>query len=118
MFYFHWIEPIKETLLKNSLRKGYWEQTKLKGSWKSWSGYAFEAICEIKYTDKPFKIDKEYSSKLLNKAKVFKTRTRINKQIFIAMESASGVNPSMYSEEIIDGVVTLDDLFARLLIKP
>lgn len=70
-------------------------------------------ICEIKYTDKPFKIDKEYAGKLLNKVKVFKSQTKTKKQIFIAMISANGIQPSIYSEELICGVVALEDLFAR-----
>lgn len=68
-------------------------------------------ICEIKYTDKPFKIDKEYAANLMNKVKVFKAKTRTKKQIFIAMISANGIQPTIYSEELISGVVTLEDLF-------
>lgn len=33
------------------------------------------------------------------------------KQIFISMISANGIKPTMYSEELISNVVTLDDLF-------
>ncbi len=162
LFYFNWIEPIKETLLKKGLRAGYWEQTKTKPAWRSWSGYAFESICykhlaqvgdalklsptaipntwsytprkgskeqgaqidllfdrdddviticEIKYTDKPFVIDKQYANNLLNKVNVFKKKTKTAKQIFISMISANGIKPTMYSEELISGVVALDDLF-------
>ncbi len=68
-------------------------------------------ICEIKYTDKPFVIDKEYAANLLNKVKIFKAKTRIKKQVFIAIVSANGIKPTMYSEELITGVVTLEDLF-------
>jgi len=162
LFYFNWIEPIKETLLKKGLRSGYWEQIKLKASWKSWSGYAFEAICykhigqigqalclsptaipntwryvpkkgsnekgaqidllfdrdddavticEIKYTDQPFMLDKAHANNLLNKMDVFKARTKTNKQIFLAMISKSGVKKTMYSEDLLSGIVTLEDLF-------
>lgn len=68
-------------------------------------------ICEIKYTDKPFVIDKEYAAKLLNKVKILKAKTRTKKQIFISMISANSIKPTMYSEELISGVVALDDLF-------
>ncbi len=45
LFYFYWIEPIRATLLGKGMRKGYWEQI-LKGpAWRSWAGYAFEALC-------------------------------------------------------------------------
>ena len=68
-------------------------------------------ICEIKYTDKPFKIDKQYATTLVNKTEVFINKTRTNKQILIAMISANGLKKTIYSEDIISGVVTLNDLF-------
>lgn len=68
-------------------------------------------VCEIKYTDTPFAIDKQYAKILNNKVDVFKKITKTNKQIFLAMISASGIKNTMYSEEIIDEIVTLDDLF-------
>ena len=43
------------------------------------------SLCEIKYTDKPFVIDKQYAKMLLNKKLVFEKRTKTNKQIFIVM---------------------------------
>ncbi|MCK4608561.1 MAG: AAA family ATPase, partial [Gammaproteobacteria bacterium] len=68
-------------------------------------------ICEIKYTNSPFAIDKKYAQDLLRKVDVFRKQSRTNKQIFITMISASGLKPTMYSEELITGVVKLDDLF-------
>lgn len=44
-FYFHWIEPIKDTLLHKGLRQGYWDKIQISPSWYTWAGYAFEAIC-------------------------------------------------------------------------
>jgi len=68
-------------------------------------------VCEMKYTDKVFKIDKQYANNLLNKIKVFKEKTKTTKQIFISMISANGVKQNIYAKELIDSVVTLDDLF-------
>jgi hypothetical protein len=68
-------------------------------------------ICEIKYTDQPFVIDKQYAEKLKKKIDIFKKVTRTNKQIFLAMISAHGLKKTIYTENIIDGVVTLNDLF-------
>lgn len=42
---------------------------------------------------------------------VFKKNTRTNKQLFFAMISAAGINKSIYSEELIDAIVKLDDLY-------
>ena len=71
-------------------------------------------ICEIKYSDKPFLITKEYAKKLQQKVEVFKRVTRIKKQIFVAFISANGVKKNKYSDELISGVVVLDDLFTDL----
>lgn len=70
-------------------------------------------LCEIKYTDTPFVIDKKYAKTLNNKIDIFKKVTKTNKQIFLAMISASGIKDTIYSEEMVDGLVTLDDLFKK-----
>jgi hypothetical protein len=162
LFYFYWIEPIKETLLKKGLRQGYWDKIMDSNSWQAWAGYSFEAmcykhlnqiskalnlsptaipntwrhiptkgsneqgtqidllfdrnddaitLCEIKFTNSPFVIDKEYASNLNKKVKVFREITKTQKQIFLGMISANGLKPTMYSDEMVDGIVTLDDLF-------
>ncbi len=163
LFYFYWIEPIKTTLLKKGLRKGYWDKIRGTSGWKSWAGYAFEAlcykhlhqiaealelnpaalpstwqhipqkgledqgaqidllfdrddeaitICEIKYTSSPFAVDKECARKLEQKLSAFEKRTKTSKQLFLALISANGLKETMYSEEMVDEVVTLKDLFA------
>ena len=162
LFYFYWIEPVKDSLLKKSLLVGYWDKLKIKPAWNTWAGLAFESvcyehlpqitnalslsqtaipstwryvprkgsneqgaqidllfdrdddsitICEIKYSDKPFTITKEYAKKLQQKLEIFKKITRTNKQLFIALISANGVKKNKYSEELLSGVVTLNDLF-------
>jgi AAA+ ATPase superfamily predicted ATPase len=68
-------------------------------------------VCEIKYTDQLFLIDKSYAKKLQNKIDVFKHKTKTNKQIFIAMISAKGLKQSIYADELISSVVTLEHLF-------
>ena len=162
LFYFDWIEPIKEALLAGSLQKGYWENIHKTPTWHNWAGYAFEAICfkhlpqiakalslpasaipftwhykpsktskedgaqidllfdrnddaitlcEIKYTELPFVIDKNYAAQLKRKIDVFQKITRTHKQLILVMICANGLKPSMYSEEIVQQVVTLEDLF-------
>lgn len=68
-------------------------------------------ICEIKYTTEPFAITKDYAENLENKIAVFKQQTRSKKQIFLAMISANGIKETKYSDELVQGVVTLNDLF-------
>ena len=164
LFYFDWIEPLKETLLGKGMRKGYWETKLHTPAWYSWTGYSFESVCykhipqisialklspsavpyawrfaptksssengaqidllfdrddgaitvcEIKYTDQPFAIDKQYAEKLTNKIGVFKAKTKTKKDIFLAFVSASGLKKTMYSEAMVSGIVDADDLFSK-----
>ncbi len=67
-------------------------------------------LCEIKYTDKAFSIDKNYAEQLSKKTETFKRVTKTDKQIFLAIISANGIKANRYSDELISDVVTLDDL--------
>jgi len=70
-------------------------------------------VCEIKYNEQPFIIDKHYAKILTNKLRVYQERSQTPKQLFLAMICAGGIKPSIYSEELVHGgIVTLDDLFA------
>jgi hypothetical protein len=68
-------------------------------------------ICEIKYTEEAFVIDKNYAQNLKNKIEIFKEKTNTKKQIFLAFISANGLKKTIYSEALISGIVTLEDLF-------
>ena len=68
-------------------------------------------ICEIKYTEEPFILTKEYVSTLKRKLLVFKEQTRTKKQLFLSIISANGIKNNFYAEDIISGIVTLEDLF-------
>lgn len=68
-------------------------------------------ICEIKYTDKPFIITKEYAENLKRKIEIFKKFTRTTKQIFLVMISSGGIKKNNYSDELVSDVVMLEDLF-------
>ncbi len=67
-------------------------------------------ICEIKFTDKPFKIDKPYYSNLMNKVDVYRKVSKTSEQIFIAFISANGIAKSKYAD-CISAIATLEDLF-------
>jgi len=162
LFYFHWIEPISNSLIDRGMRKGYWENIQSSPAWHSWSGYAFELICykhipeiskalnispnalayawryaptknssesgaqidllfdrnddtitvcEIKYTEKPYSIDKSYAQRLKQKIDVFKQISRTRKNIVLAMIAASGLKNNIYSEELVYRFATMEDLF-------
>jgi len=67
-------------------------------------------ICEIKYTEKQYVIDKDYSKQLRNKEDVFVSITKTKKQIFLTMVAANGVKENAYYD-VLNGVVTSRDFF-------
>jgi uncharacterized protein len=68
-------------------------------------------LCEIKYYNKIFTINKRYAEDLRRKLEVFKQQTRTKKQLFMVMITTNGVTPNRYVEELITHVVTIDALF-------
>lgn len=68
-------------------------------------------LCEIKYTDQPFVIDKEYAKTLRYQMDVFEKHTKTKDQIFLAIIAANGLKPTTYSDELVSSIVTLYDLF-------
>ncbi len=68
-------------------------------------------VCEIKYTDKPYKIDKAYFHALQTKIETFRSAIKTRKQIFLVFITSSGLKKSIYSEECVSDVLQLEDLF-------
>ena len=69
-------------------------------------------ICEIKYTDAAFTMDKSYEEKLLHKRDVFKNVTKTKQALKIVMISAHGIKGKAYTEHISE-IITLEDLFGE-----
>ena len=69
------------------------------------------SLCEIKYSQDAFKIDKEYARNLKNKEEIYQKVTKTKKQIFISMISPFGVRAGIYKDDLIDSSVTLNDFF-------
>ncbi|MFI5343058.1 MAG: ATP-binding protein [Chlamydiales bacterium] len=68
-------------------------------------------LCEIKRSETPFIVDKACAEDLGKKIEVFKRQTRTNKQLFFAMITTLGLQPTIYSEAIVTNQVILEDLF-------
>jgi uncharacterized protein len=45
LFYLTWIAPKSKNRVKNELTTKYWEEISQTQAWKTWAGYAFEAVC-------------------------------------------------------------------------
>lgn len=68
-------------------------------------------LCEIKYTERPFVLTKEYVKELRKKEAIYKKKTRSKKQIFWALITANGSVSNENLRSTISHVATLNDLF-------
>lgn len=68
-------------------------------------------VCEIKYTNAPFKLEKDYALALDKRIDIFKQVTKTLKQVKLSMVTSFGVKPSLYSEDLVWSEVTAKDLF-------
>ena len=70
-------------------------------------------VCEMKYSNLEFVIDKKYHRELKHKIECFKNQTRTKKTLFLVMVTTYGVKKNQYSEEIISEDIKMDVLFQK-----
>jgi AAA+ ATPase superfamily predicted ATPase len=68
-------------------------------------------LCEIKFYDGLFTLNKKYAFDLMNKTAVFKDSTKTKKSIFLTFISVYGIKENEYSRQLIQNNLTLEDLF-------
>lgn len=68
-------------------------------------------LCKIKYCDKKFTIDKEYAKVLANKLRTFDEQMHSKKSLSLIMIASEGIKDNIWSEDLVEGQVTLDHLF-------
>lgn len=68
-------------------------------------------LCEIKYSDGPYTIDKKYMENIRNKATLFRQLTKTRKGIALTMITSYGLVKNSYSMNNIHSQITADDLF-------
>lgn len=152
LFHYQFIQPSRPADMPQ------WLLLRNKQSWISWSGFAFERICqqhiwqikrslridaiasktssysndqaqidlmidrddnvinlcEIKFYNAPFTIDKAYSQKLRTKQAVLQSLPKTaRKSIFITMITTFGTNKNQYYHELVQNEVVLEELFEK-----
>ena len=68
-------------------------------------------LCEIKFTNGEYVIDKSYADELDNKKQVFQNETSTRKTIFSTMITTYGVKKNIHYAGRIQGEVVMNDLF-------
>ena len=67
-------------------------------------------VCEMKFSQNEYTIDKDYEMQLRNKLGVFREVTRTHDALHITMITTYGVKSNSHSG-IVQSQVTIDDLF-------
>lgn len=68
-------------------------------------------LCEMKFSDTPFVIEKDYALELRRKLATFQSATRTRKTLFLTFVTASGLQENDCSRELVAKSVQLDDWF-------
>ena len=68
-------------------------------------------ICEIKFSNKPFVVTKQYAEELERKKRIFKESTKTKKTVFITLITPYGAEENMNYLSIVDNQLTVDHLF-------
>ena len=70
-------------------------------------------LCEIKYSESEYAIDKDYDVTLRSRRECFRAHTKTKKTVQIIFISTYGLKQNSYSG-LVSGQVVLDDLFAQV----
>jgi hypothetical protein len=68
-------------------------------------------LCEIKYCENEFVIDKAYAALLENKRDIFKNQIRTQKSIFLTLVTTFGIKDNEYAKRLVQNSVRMDALF-------
>ncbi len=68
-------------------------------------------LCEMKFYEAEFVIDKKYAEMLRRKKAVFREKSKTRKTLFITMITAYGVSKNSLYLECVDQQLTMDALF-------
>jgi hypothetical protein len=70
-------------------------------------------LCEMKFSDGEFAIDKHYAGELRHKRDTFRRITGSRKTLLVTMITTHGLRDNQYARELVDRSLTMDALFMR-----
>jgi len=115
------VEQIKEALNIGSYKteEGIWRYVPAKG--KKEKGAQIDLlidrsdksinICEMKFYNDKYAIDKSYAGELQQKLDVFKDKTNTKKTLYLTMITTYGLKENVYAEQLVKKSLTMDALF-------
>jgi uncharacterized protein len=70
-------------------------------------------LCEMKFSETEFIIDKDYAARLQARRESFRRVTKTKKSLFVTFVTTHGIKSNPYSLEIVDTFVSMDALFKQ-----
>jgi AAA+ ATPase superfamily predicted ATPase len=71
-------------------------------------------LCEVKFYNTKFTIDKKYAQEILTKVNAFTEDTKTTKSIFVTFITTYGLVFNQYSRQLVQNELTMDHLFIDL----
>ena len=71
-------------------------------------------LCEIKFYNTKFTIDKKLAAEIANKVNVFSTKTKTKKSVFVTFISTYGLNINELKNQWVQNELTMEHLFVDL----
>jgi hypothetical protein len=71
-------------------------------------------LCEIKFYNTKYSINKKYAFEIVNKVNTFTISTKTKKSIFVTFITSYGLNKNKYSNQIVQNELTMNHLFVSL----
>jgi len=68
-------------------------------------------LCEMKFSDGPFTIDRRYAAELRRKREAFRVASRTRKSVQIAMVTTYGVTANAHRDELVARTLSMEALF-------
>ena len=68
-------------------------------------------LCEMKFSIRPYTIDKEQAEKLRRKMETFRLSTRTRKALWLTFITTHGLTPNAQSQALVQQSLTMDALF-------
>ncbi len=75
-------------------------------------------LCEMKFSEAEFVVDKAYARELKHKRDVFRAATGTTKALFLTLVTTYGVRDNEHARGLVARSITMDALFARQDISP
>jgi hypothetical protein len=68
-------------------------------------------LCEMKYSESEFTLDKDYAEDLENKKRVFVAQTKTKKSIYLTFVTTFGIKNNDHAKRLVQNSITMDALF-------